>query len=502
MNIPSPRGRGSSSPSRGRSRSRKFQPARIFNTRTVEPPADETNYEAPRRPKFEKQKMEAREAIRNYEEKKKDPSHKDITLQEFFTEWIETERKNMSGTLNDFEKDAIKKYLDFLTNSVDVKRMPKDDKKTIKNSTSAGLTLAVALRLLRTSSQTQKQMDNEFYRLTEEIEKMEVPSFYNTILSNIGKFSDETFGNFRIEYPLTRAKQKTLEAILLIEEHVRDELAFDRDKTRQQFDEWIGNIRTVDNNHFIFNEKDTTQYLKYHGRKEFEKYRDKSYKITSNGKEIYLSFPQVKFPKITKQYVGNYLKMIEFMDSDISTEVKKDRDGIIACLLFQLSNLEFVENPDYTIKEWMPYFANSEFDFFNDVKIRQLYDYTGLTYTGDYLDNTALKHNAKVVFNYYMQTAYPWLKRNFNMTELTNSNFGSLAQLIEVKDEDPRYWAANRRDFSAITKFKDKNLNVFGAVFNFLSNLEYKRKISSTLNSTTDNIIASFVQKDIKYKKT
>jgi len=501
MDIP-PRGRGRST-SRARSRSRQWQPARIFNTRPAEPPADQQQqYEQPRRPRFEKQKTEAREAIRNYEEKKKDPSHKDITLQEFFTEWIETERKNMSGTLNDFEKDAIKKYLDFLLNSVDVKRITKQDKREVQDSTEAGLTLAVALRLLRTSSQTQKQMDNEFYRLTEEIEKMEVPSFYNTILSNIGKFSDETFGNFRIEYPLTRAKQKTLESILKIEAHVSDDLAFDRDKSREQFDQWITSIKHVDNNLFIFNEKDTTQYLKYHGRKEFDKYRDKSYKIISNNKEIYLSFPQVKFPKITKQYVGTYLKMIEFMDSDISPEVKKDRDGIIACLLFQLSNLDFVENPDYTIKEWMPYFKSSEFDFFNEIKIRDLYAYTNLTYTGDYLDNTALKHNAKVVYNYYMQTSYPWLKRNFNMTELTNSNFGSLAQLIEVKDDDPRYWAANRRDFSAITKFKDKNLNVFGAVFNFLGKLEYKRKISSTLNSTTDNIISSFVQKDIKFKKT
>jgi ribosomal protein S18 len=456
-----------------------------------------------------KQKDEARESIASYESKKQnDPNFKDLKLSTFATEWIEIVRKNITGDLTDFETDLSAKIIRALVFKEDVQMLDSSIKKELADSAHGGILLATALRLLKTSSSTQKMKDFSMTRLTEEIPNMEIPNFLNVVLSNVGKFSDDTFGNFRINSPVTTAKNRILKAMSTTKDHLSDSFVTQRDKKT----ELINNILTQPNRLYIYQDSDALDMLKSYSKMYYEDSLRHINLVVKNQQQqplYYFSLPFIDFERVSKADQIAYLKKVAQITEiqNISVDnaaslptklqtVKGLRDACAACVVFQNLNESFLDDVTIALKDYDSRFDDTAIAFISDTEIKTILDYLEFIYIGDILTVKDIIKNARIVYNFYIDRSLPYIKKNFKVSTLSNSEFGTRAQLIEKKNQE---YDTDRVEFSAISKFKENDLNVLGGLFGFVRNIKFKRAISQTLSASSDTILSSMVKNDLKY---
>jgi len=454
------------------------------------------------------QKDEALEAIQNYKAKL-NAGYKDIKVSEFFTEWFEDERKNLNGDLsNDFENEIIKRYVTMLEGTEIFNKVTLENKqKRVTSSVSAGFTFALALRLLKTASKSQKTNQIELNKLIDHMEGFEVPSFYNVALSNVGKFSDPVYGNFRIQSPLLRSQQRMLKAMLHLSDYQTDFICEENYTEGEEFliGDLMTKIREKGWHKCIFNDHDSVKFLKYVSKNVFDYYLDCKFRFNigtqENPKLWNFTFPKYDLKGITREKALEYLKEIDSMDSEDVTDVngnvtmKNVRDYIAACIIFSIMDKRLMSDK-ISVSQWDNRFANIA--SVKDAKVSQIIDYVGYYYIGDKLRFEHMVHNCKIIHDYYNDYGLPYLKPQVKMSHLDASEFGNTAQLIEPELDTG---TISNPVFRALTKFGDTNLNVMGGIFNYVSRLDFKRNVKSVLNISKSNFYRSNVATDFKYSK-
>jgi ribosomal protein S18 len=455
-----------------------------------------------------KQKDEARESIASYESKKQnDPNFKDLKLSTFATEWIEIVRKNISGDLTDFEKDLSSKIIRALVFKEDVQMLDSTIKEELASATQGGILLSTALRLLKTASSTQKMKDFSMTRLTEEIPNMEIPNFLNVVLSNIGKFSDDTYGNFRINSPVTTAKNRILKAMSATSQHLNDAFVAQKGK-KQQLDQILKEPGAF----YIYQDSDALDALKSYSRMYYEdslRHINLVVKDAQQRPVYYFSLPFINFEKVTKGDQIAYLTKVANLTEverlsvdnadalpDKLRTVKGLRDACASCVLFQNLNESFLDDVSISLKDYDASFDQNSLEFIRNAKISDILAYLEFIYIGDVLTVKDIIKNARTVYNFYIDRSLPYIKKNFKTSALSNSEFGTRAQLIEKKMQE---YDTDRVEFSAISKFKENDLNVLGGLFGYIRNIRFKRAISQTLSASSDTILSSMVKNDLKY---
>jgi len=255
---------------------------------------------------------------------------------------------------------------------------------------------------------------------------------------------------------------------------------------------------------FIFQDADSVAYLKFKGKQVMNNTLKERFVIKlGTNEKLLVSFPFFDIDsefgvKTAAEYILLIAKFTDTIAGEQNQGIQMKRDTLIACILFQLANESFLEDVDLAVKTVFDYLGDDHYKFFNTIKIRELLQFAGLIYMGDYLNTRRIISNARVIYEHYLTKAYPYIKRNFKVNQLTNYEFGTAAQFIE---KDFTKGKGDRIEFHAISKFKDKALNVFGGVLGFYKKLSFKREIVGNLAVSEDAILNSFVSKDIKYLK-
>lgn len=428
-------------------------------------------------------------------EKKIDPKQdiKKTDLGNFFRDWIEGDKKNVLITFNlHFEDDYINEYQFKIEELVDLHYKGSRDEKTYSAYFQSGMKIAISLRLFRTIAQSQAVEDYKMKHFYEEMQRFEIPSSFNLILENIGKFTDEHLGNIRIVGLNMIAKIKIIEAMKLLYDVGVNE--FIHTGSQKDFDNLMKDMQGKGS--FIWKDRDSIKYMKERARALYEDLN--KYNIpTENG---LIRIPYFDFDSKDPDTLVSFINGIEkwegkFQDINLPFQWllgKRMNDVMASLVITNFINVNTIRKETNKLSDSIPSLKKT---WMKEATWKQFKVFINLYDIEEVLTKEDLIENGFICAKVYEEYMVPLLRREIKMVELTNSQFGNVGQLIE----NDRSMGTNITPaYKAISPFKDKNPVVLGAVFNFSKAIRFKRNLNGFLSTTKNNIIKSLILNDLK----
>lgn len=502
--FPRARGRGSFFRGRGsRSRSRA-----TVNRQSHAPPApvtqqprveSDTQYQT--RIAAQPQRTEARSEIAKYEADKSKGVKRDFELGSNFTEWVEEDRKNVLGFLEDnFDEYVVDRYKNALENVEDIMMLSTTKQTNAENGFKVGANVAVSLRLTASASNTQQNADRLFVNYNNNLESIKVPKFMNAVLSNLGKFTDPAFGNFRIVGPILKAKQRVVKSIqLMYAAGIRDISTVSTATAAQIATVCDG---TITASTVLFGDRDSFNWLKEEAKLELQRLRKLIIHLP-DGQQTTISISPPYIDPDDEDFFIDHTRVVNFlhemerwtsntMDTSNTYSMVQIRDRYIASVFILGTGYEFYKNKAMTLQNYDNRYRNAAN---NDLTMGDIFTYLGLFDGERVFNSTCLNDNQAIAKQFYDDKAVPYLIRHVNMESLVRNEFGSYAQLVERENKGVRH---KNVSVKSISKFTDTNSVVFGGVFSFIRELKFKRNVRSLFKTSEQNVVSQYVNNDIK----
>lgn len=425
---------------------------------------------------------------------------KDAEISGLFRDWIEPDRKNILITLDDkLEDRAIETYQPKVEITIQDKRQ--EDKLTgLKNVFTGGMKLSLGIRILRTLSQTQRLKVPKLQEIVQQIKDFEIPNSLNIIFGQVGKFTDESFGNGRIIGGNLVARRKIIESCKLM-----DTYSTNTNWNYIQHEDWKKIMNgNIDIRNLIWKDTDSLEWMKIQGAEVFESLNNMSIKLKyKENSDIYIRYPNFNFESKSMVDLHTYLKQIKDMDFVFENYDQVDfgywngrnaRDTFGAFALVNCINGEFFKSK-LSVGAFYDILKDT---FLKDIGMKEILEFFNLTDAGLILSNDDVVGNAFEAFSIYNQRMYPLIKNTFKMTNLDNSEFGSISQVIEVDESEKHRKWSNNTDFSSISAFKNKTQVVLGGLIGYSKHLYFKRSLQGHLSANRGNIYGKLTSLDNK----
>jgi hypothetical protein len=429
---------------------------------------------------------------------------KKVNLEEYFMDYLEEDRKNLLMNIDfGFENVFSRRYENMIEDLCDQHRIGKNIT-LMKVIFHAAVKIGVASRLLITASNTDKNKDLKMKKFPYEIKQFLFPNAINIMLSNIGKFTDDVFGNARIISPMLIGKHKILDAIkVAYVDGIKDNFQW---KDDDLFNKMVSGNLSVGS--FIWMDRDMIGFFKfrslelYNQMKSTEIFEFQWKKSDNTTVKVKATLPDYDFQNSNIESAKTYLDLIDgwsfnFSNAENPWSGYQVNFVVVGLILLSLLNENWIQHPDKKVGQ---IFDELKSTYAKNITLNEILNYFGYIDANKMMSKDQLINNALYIVEIYSDRLVPLLEFKFKMSDLTASEFGNDSQLIIADEKD---WMKRRNEnvpgYRAFSKKIPKNNVVMGGLFSYVKEVFFKQNLRSNLKVNRNNVFSELIRADLKY---